>query len=292
MQYLSAYIHNKLHSIYEENEIKSLFRRIMEFVCRVKPHEISLCKDKEISPNERQRIEDIVMRLQNHEPIQYILGETEFYGMTFIVNQNVLIPRPETEELVELIINMHTIHRKPDVVPREPCTILDIGTGSGCIAVSLAKYLPHARVYAIDHSEKALETAKRNALINKVEVQFIGQDLFEAFPPGIFPEKWDIIVSNPPYITTSEQKNMARHVLDYEPHNALFVPDREPLLFYKQIAGFGKKYSKETGEIYVETSALHGRDTEKMFRSEGYNYVELIKDISGKDRIVRAKMNE
>ncbi|GHS91170.1 release factor glutamine methyltransferase [Bacteroidia bacterium] len=261
----------------------------MEFVCRIKPHEIPLCKDKEISPYERQRIEDIVLRLQNYEPIQYILGETEFYGMTFTVNRNVLIPRPETEELVELIINTYTAHRVPCTTHCEPYTILDIGTGSGCIAVSLAKYLPQARVYAIDNSEKALETAKYNASINKVDVQFIRQDIFEVFPSGIFPEKWDIIVSNPPYITTSEQKSMARNVLDHEPHNALFVPDQDPLLFYKYIAGFGKKYLKENGEIYVETSALHGSDTEKMFLSERYSSVELIKDISGKDRIVMGK---
>ncbi len=282
MQHLSEYIYNKLSPIYEENEIKSLSQWIIESVFKMKPHEISLCKDKKISPNDRQRIEDILLRLENNEPIQYILGETEFYGMTFTVNQDVLIPRPETEELVEWVIREH---QKDN---RNPLQILDIGTGSGCIAISIAKHLSNASVYAIDISEKAIETAKHNASINQVNVQFICQDIFKSISSDILPEKWDIIVSNPPYVSIFEQENMAKHVLDYEPHTALFVPNESPLLFYERIAEFGKDLLKETGQIYVETSALYGEETAKMFRDNGYQNIELRKDISGRDRMVRA----
>ncbi len=284
MQYLSEYIHNKLSPIYEENEIKSLSQWIIEFVFGIKSYEISLCKDKEISLNERQRIEDIILRLQNNEPIQYILGETEFFGIPFTVNPDVLIPRPETEELVEWVIQDQ---RKN--IRQHPPQILDIGTGSGCIGISLAKYIPFANVYAIDISEKALETAKHNATINNVNVQFICQNIFNTISSDIFPEKWDIIVSNPPYVSVFEQKNMAKNVLNYEPHTALFVPDENPLLFYERIAEFGKEYLKEKGLVYVETSALYGNETAEMFRSKGYKKVELKKDISGRDRIVRAE---
>ena len=284
MQHLSEYICDRLRPIYERNESKSLSLWIIESVFGMKPHEISLCKDKEISPNERQQIEDILRRLLNHEPIQYILGETEFFGMSFSVNPNVLIPRPETEELVEWIIQEHQ-KKFP-----YPLQILDIGTGSGCIAISLAKHLPDAHVYAIDISEKALETAKKNASANNVSVEFVCQDIFKPFttvPSGIFSEKWDIIVSNPPYISISEQKNMEKNVLDYEPHSALFVPDNSPLIFYEQIAKFGKNYLKETGTIYAETSALYGKDTADMFR-KSYHHVVLKKDLSGRDRMIKA----
>jgi len=283
MQHLPEYICDKLSPIYKKNEAKSLSQWIIESIFGIKPHEISLCKDKEISPNERQRIEDILLRLLNHEPIQYILGETEFFGMSFSVNPDVLIPRPETEELVEWIIREH------GEKTTYPLQILDIGTGSGCIAVSLAKHLPDANVYAIDISEQALETAKHNASINNVCVLFIRQDIFKPISSDIFPKKWDIIVSNPPYISVSEQKNMEKNVLEYEPHTALFVSDKTPLIFYEQIAEFGKKHLNENGAIYVETSALYGQKTAEMFCSQGYQHVDLRKDISGRDRMIKAE---
>ncbi len=283
MQQIAEYIYNQLRFIYDENESKSLSQWILESVLKMKPYEVSLCKDKEISPNDRQRIEDIIRRLQNNEPIQYILGETEFFGMRFTVNPDVLIPRPETEELVEWIIQNH----KKD--NQSPLQVLDIGTGSGCIAISLAKHLPHACVYAIDISEKALETAKLNASINNVNVRFICQDIFKEISSGIFPEKWDIIVSNPPYVSCFEQENMSKNVLDHEPDVALFVPDNDPLLFYRQIAEFGKKHLKKHGKIYVETSALYGQETADLLQTKGYQQVELKKDISGQDRMVGAE---
>ncbi|MDR1371376.1 MAG: peptide chain release factor N(5)-glutamine methyltransferase [Dysgonamonadaceae bacterium] len=284
MQHLSEYIYNKLNPIYEKNEIRSLSQRIIESVFKMKFHEISLCKDKKISSNERRQIEDILLKLQNHAPIQYILGETEFYGMPFIVNPTVLIPRPETEELVGWIIQNHRQNGS------SPLQILDIGTGSGCIAISLAKHMPESWVYAIDLSEKALETAKQNALMNGVDVQFMRQDILKPFSPDILSLKWDIIVSNPPYVSFFEQKNMSRNVLDYEPHDALFVPDDAPLLFYEQIAESGIIHLKKDGAIYVETSALYGKETAEMFRRKGYRHVEMRKDLSGRDRMVLAKI--
>jgi release factor glutamine methyltransferase len=222
--------------------------------------------------------------LQKHEPIQYILGETEFYGLPFIVNADVLIPRPETEELVDLILRDIKSEKK------ESLTVLDIGTGSGCIAVSLAKNIPGASVYAVDISSAALETAKKNARQNKADVHFVEQDVFNDFPATVFPDTWDIIVSNPPYVMLSEKKDMAANVLEYEPPVALFVPNDRPLFFYEKIADFGLSRLKATGAVYVETNARLGNETLQLFLEKNYKQVSLHKDISGNDRILKAKI--
>ncbi|MDR3339528.1 MAG: peptide chain release factor N(5)-glutamine methyltransferase [Candidatus Symbiothrix sp.] len=282
MQKSLSFIRGELKQLYADAEIKSFVFLIVESVCGIDKHSFLSGKEKLLSPDEQVRIREIVADLKKFRPIQYILGETEFYGLRFKVNENVLIPRPETEELADLLYK--------DCASRKTFfSVLDIGTGSGCIAVALAKNLPQASVYAMDISEKALVVAQENAKYNSVKVQFFRHNVVADFPAGL-PEKWDIIVSNPPYITPQEKKTMSKNVLDYEPHQALFTPEEKPLFFYERIADTGLIHLKENGALYFETSSLYGKATEKMLKEKGYHSVRLLKDISGKDRIIIAKL--
>ena len=278
MQSVINYIKAQLKPFYPESEIKSFIQLILDFICKIKPYEISIGKDKQLSDNEREEINRIVGFLKEYKPIQYILGETEFFGLRFLVDESVLIPRPETEELVELILNDY---KGKDI------SILDIGTGSSCIAVSLAKNIPLSKVYAIDISEESLLVAKKNAALNDVDVQFYQQDVFSALSENIFSDKFDVIVSNPPYITPDEKKAMHDNVLKYEPHIALFTPQNNPLLFYDRIAELGKYLLKQGGGVYFEINALYGKQVCDLLKDLGYENVQLYQDISGNDRIVR-----
>jgi release factor glutamine methyltransferase len=277
-----AYIKESLKDSYPPSEVSSIVRLIMERICHIPPYRF-LSGDNTILPDsEKKRIREITEHLKQMEPIQYIIGIADFYSLEFEVNPAVLIPRPETEELVEHII------RDND---NKAVNILDIGTGSGCIAVTLARHLKQARVSAADISPEALSTARRNAERNGTDITFIRTDILrseeaEADIPGQF----DIIVSNPPYIKEEEKKDMERNVLDYEPHLALFVPDEDPLLFYRTIARFGKKKLNAGGRLYFEINAQCGAETAGMLCIEGYKQVELIKDLSGKDRILKAQL--
>ena len=289
MKPIFQFIREQLQDFYPETEIKSFIYLILESVCNMEKSSVLQYKDKQLSLHERLRIKEIIMELKKHRPIQYILGETEFFGLKFKVDENVLIPRPETEELVERVLSglppPDPLHRRG----RE-YTILDIGTGSGCIAVALAKYLPDAKVYALDISEKALNVALQNAIKNQVEVHFFKYDILErdSFPyPAL---DFDCIVSNPPYVTLKEKVNMGKNVLDYEPHQALFVPDDNPLLFYERIADFARNRLKENGLLYLEINSLYGQALMKMLKEKKIHSVELLKDISGKDRIIIAKL--
>jgi len=276
------FIQEQLQDFYPDDEIKSLGYLILKSVCSVDKSLVLRHKDKKLSLNERFRAEEIIEELKKYRPIQYITGETEFYGLKFNVDENVLIPRPETEELVEWVIKE---------APRSGY-FLDIGTGSGCIAVALAKHLPHAEVLAIDISDKALDVARCNAVLNQVNVRFFLHDILDDKPLAspysslIF----DCIVSNPPYVTLKEKNTMARNVLDYEPHQALFVPQDNPLLFYERIADFARSHLKETGSLCMETNSLYGQASAKMLEDKKYSSVKLIKDISGNDRIIIAKL--
>ncbi|GHT11909.1 release factor glutamine methyltransferase [Bacteroidia bacterium] len=284
MQTTLNLIKAQLQHLYSDAEIKAFGFLILESVCCLDKQAVLRDKDKQLSPNERFQIGEIIESLKKYRPIQYILGETEFYGLRFKVNENVLIPRPETEELVDLI---QSDYRK------SPLSVLDIGTGSGCIAIALAKNLPDASVYALDISEKALEIARQNAERNRVNVHFFQQDILADFPAnssGDLPEKWDIIVSNPPYVTPEEKRAMSKNVLDYEPHQALFAPQKKPLLFYERIADMGLNRLEESGALYFETSALYGKETVGMLREKGYRSVQLLQDISGKDRMIIARL--
>ena len=276
-----AYIKESLKDLYPPSEISSLVRLIMERVSNIQPHHFLFCKDKILPEAEKNRIHEIVARLKEMEPIQYILGTADFYSLQFEVNPSVLIPRPETEELVEQVI----IDNEGKKIK-----ILDIGTGSGCIAVTLRKHLKQASIIATDISAEALDTARRNAKRNNATITFIQTDILNPEKAEMdIPFILDVIVSNPPYIKEEEKIDMERNVLDYEPHIALFVPDNDPLLYYWHIAHFGKKKLRRNGRLYFEINAAYGSMVVEMLEEEGYKDIELIQDLSGKDRIVKAR---
>ena len=286
------FIREQLRDFYSDAEIKSFFYLIVESVCNLDKSSVLRHKDKQLSLNEHLRIQEIIEELKKYRPIQYILGETEFYGLEFKVDENVLIPRPETEELVERIIKEEKPF--PDPLRREgnEYKLLDIGTGSGCIAITLAKHLPGAEVFALDISDQVLDVARRNAKLNQANVHFFRHDILkdEPFPFLFSALTFDCIVSNPPYVTLKEKAAMARNVLDYEPHQALFVPQENPLLFYERIADFALSRLKKAGSLYLETNPLYGQASAKTLEKKKFRGVKLLKDISGNDRILIAKL--
>lgn len=277
MQDILQNIRKSLSGFYPDNEISGLVRLLIEHVTKSSMPALLSDKNTKITSEEVLKIDKIVERLQRFEPIQYILGETEFYGLPFTVNQDVLIPRPETEELVELILN-----ENKESKPR----ILDIGTGSGCIAVSLQKLLPNASVKGWDISEKALAVAALNSKSNSVNVTFNQVDILSDYPTN---HSFDIIVSNPPYVLDSEKTDMHANVLEYEPHTALFVADNSPLLFYNRIADVAIQLLTDGGKLYFEINRAKGQETIKMLENKKFSEIRLIKDISGNDRMVRAQ---
>lgn len=278
-----AYIRHSLENLYPKNEIQSFTRLIMEEVCGIPPHHLLFGKGKELSDTEKLEIKEIIEQLKKYKPLQYILGKADFYGRTFRVNPSVLIPRPETEELIEHIC--HDLEEETD----KAVTILDIGTGSGCIAITLAKELPGADVVAIDISPDALVTARENARALRAPVTFIPCDILDTGrAEAEIPFMFDVIVSNPPYVMEREKEAMEANVLEYEPPLALFVSDSDPLLFYRAIARFGRKKLKKGGRLYFEINALCGSDTVRLLEQEGYHSIQLIRDLSDKDRMVKA----
>lgn len=281
MQQIIHNIRHELRGLYTHSELSTLIRIILEEVFSINYTGIDYDKINNLSSSELSKVEDIISRLKMSEPIQYILGKTEFYGLSFKVTKDVLIPRPETEELVEWILSENSIKQ---------LTILDIGTGSGCIAVTLAKKLPKAEVHAWDISEKALKVAIENARLNDVTVNFMKQDVLSLNNIQQLisqREKYDVIVSNPPYIMESERETMDKNVLLYEPHEALFVADKNPLLFYDIISSLAKELLKDNGVIYFEINRSFGNDITRMLLEKGYKSVELRKDISGNTRMIR-----
>lgn len=229
-----------------------------------------------LTEEQAKKLSSILNELKTGQPLQYILGYTEFYGLTFEVNSNVLIPRPETEELVSWII---------ESVSSMPTNILDIGTGSGCIAITLKHELKQSKVSAIDISIGALETAKVNAAKNEVEVNYIHADILMHERIKI-DEKLDIIVSNPPYVTETDKRQMHTNVTDFEPHTALFVPEDEPLIFYKAIADFAITNLKPNGLLFLEINESYGKATIDMLMNKSFINIELRKDMSGRDRMI------
>lgn len=276
MNQLTAFIRNSLLDIYPPEEVKALTMIICCDMLGMNALDIYMGKDINLSEGKKRDLENILFRLRKNEPIQYIQGLTQFCGLTFHVAQGVLIPRPETAELVELIVG--------ESIPSPK--ILDIGTGSGCIAISLAKKIPDAQVTAWDVSPVALEMAKCNNRNLSVEVNFVLQDVFDAKIIG--EHLYDIIVSNPPYITVSEKQSMESNVLDWEPENALFVADDDPLCFYTRIARLGQSLLSPNGKLYFEINQAYGPEILGMLSVYGYKDMRLIKDFFGKDRIVTA----
>jgi release factor glutamine methyltransferase len=250
--------------------------------------DLALNPEMEMDALQLLRWESVLSELKKEKPIQYILGETEFYGLPFLVNENTLIPRPETEELVAWIIESTKYE-----VQNTRLNLLDIGTGSGCIAISLAKNLSNAQVAAIDVSEKALVIAKENAKVNAVDVNFIQTDILKVddldqLPTSNFqlPTHFDIIVSNPPYVRNLEKVEIKPNVLAYEPHLALFVEDTDALLFYRKIAELALKNLSENGKLYFEINQYLGKETVELLESLGFKNIELKKDIYGNDRMI------
>lgn len=272
-----SHIKENLLPLYPAEEASALARWILTDVFSLSPTELYTGKDINFQPKDWDRLEDILTRLRNHEPIQYILGTCSFCGLEFQVAPGVLIPRPETAELVDWIVSGHRTSLSAD--------ILDIGTGSGCIAISLAHHLKGATVSAWDISSEALRIARQNAERNQVRVSFTRTDILQPEVPDM---QADIIVSNPPYITEKEREEMEHNVLDWEPEQALFVPDNDPLLFYRAIARHGLHMLRPQGRIYFEINRAYGKETTDLLMRLGYKQVELKKDFYGNDRMIKA----
>lgn len=277
MKDIAAYIKDSLNTYYPESEISGFTRIIVEYITGKSYLQASI-DNVGLTQEQQSKVISILDRLRAYEPIQYILEETEFFGLPFFVNENVLIPRPETEELVELVLSENTTSE---------LSLLDIGTGSGAIAIALAKHSKKAFVSAWDISVKALDVAVLNAKINTVDVSFKRVDVLSDVPTD---NKYNIIVSNPPYVLESEKGAMEQNVLDYEPHNALFVPDSNALLFYNRIADIALKILEPQGKLYFEINRAKGQETVDMLCKKGFVNVSLFKDISGNDRMVRAEL--
>lgn len=280
----------QLVQIYDEGEAKAIARMVYEERFGLTLSDIYLGRETQLSAADQTELEEIAKRLLQGEPIQYVLGQADFCGRTFMVNEHVLIPRPETEELCNW---------KPLPLPSpkgEGAKILDIGTGSGCIAITLAAMYPEAQVIGWDISEDALEVAKINAIRNNVNVSFEQVDVLNLPSPLPFGggrgEALSLIVSNPPYICNKERAAMAVNVLEYEPHTALFVPDDDPLLFYRAIAQYGQTALKAGGWLYFEINPLYAREMCDMLRIMSYHDIELKADQYGKQRMIRAQRSE
>lgn len=277
-----------LFAIYEQSEADAIARTVVESIGN---GSFSALGEKDLSADEEQRVSEIQRRLLTHRPVQYVLNEAWFYGLKFEVNESVLIPRPETEELVDWIIKnvrstMYDVKARPVHQTSDIVHVLDIGTGSGCIPISIKKNIPSVEVSAIDVCSEALHTAMNNAVKHETAINF---QLLDFLDENKWNElgKYDIIVSNPPYIKSSEATTMSSHVLDYEPHKALFVPDEDGLLFYRKIADFALTHLNINGVVYLEINQQLGKETAELFQQKGFT-VELKNDMSGHERMVKA----
>ena len=268
-----------LAPLYGDGEAKAIARLVFEVRFGLSMSDICLGKDTQLSANNQKELKGIVDRLLEQEPIQYVLGQANFYGRTFMVNEHVLIPRPETEELCQWI-------NSQDASPR--VRLLDIGTGSGCIAITLAAMYPKAEVTAWDISPEALEVARENAKRTHVNVSFEQIDILH-LPSNLLHQTYDLIVSNPPYICNKERACMEANVLEHEPHTALFVPDDDPLLFYRAIAQYGQTALEPEGWLYFEINPLYAQPLSDMLHMMSYHDIELNLDQYGKQRMIRAK---
>jgi len=282
-----------LTTLYDSQETESIILLTISEITHLSNATIKAFPEKEITSEQIQQLQNILIQLQTGKPIQYILGYTEFYGLKFLVNPTVLIPRPETEELVEWVLSSVS---SPDSyweqLPVGSFHLLDIGTGSGCIAISLKKNLHGAQVSAIDISPEALQTAKQNAKLNEVEINFIEADILnlKSDPDNYRDEnpKFEIIISNPPYVTLKDKSQMHINVTNFEPHTALFVPEDDPLIFYKAIADFAINNLTANGLLFFEINESYGQETVDLLTEKGFKYIELKKDMGNKYRMIRA----
>jgi len=256
--------------LYNNDEARSLYYMLCEECLALSKSKLIIAEDMDLSVEKTNHLYNCLERLKKNEPIQYVLGNTKFCGLNFFVNESVLIPRPETEELVNIILKNKLGDK----------TVLDIGSGSGCIAISLAKHYPNAKVTALDISKDALELSKRNAKENDVNLEFINADIINYKSD----KKYDIIVSNPPYVIELEKKHMSKNVLDYEPELALFVKNDDPLQFYKAILDFAKNTLNKNGKIYFEINEKYKDEIKRLTCNYGYSNIECKEDLFGRDR--------
>lgn len=275
--------HKELDPIFGKDEVDSFFDMLLKAYLGFSRIDLVLNPNLAITKTEEQPLFEALSRLKLEEPIQYIIGNTEFYGLKVKVNTHTLIPRPETEELVDWILR--------DIGNQESeVNILDIGTGSGCIAVALAKNLPNAKVYAIDVSEEALSVAKENAKLNDVKIEFIHQDILslDNADQVLSSRKFDIIVSNPPYVRVQEKSEIKNNVLNYEPHLALFVENNDPFLFYKVIAQFAVENLKPKGQLFFEINQYLGKEMVQLLKYYKFKNIELKKDLFDNNRMIKS----
>lgn len=267
---------NRVTVPYSKAEIQTIIYLLLEKKLGLSQTEVLSGKKLEVSPDE---FDPFILRINQHEPIQYILGEAHFYGSVFKVNSSVLIPRPETELLVDEICRFARKGMRPK-------TLLDIGTGSGCIAISLARELSETTIEAIDISDAALACAAENAASLNAQVTFSKVDILRENIPGVF----DLIVSNPPYITSAEKRSMNKNVLEFEPHQALFAPGTDPTIFYKAIGEKARKSLSSGGSLWFEINEHYGTELRKLMEVLGYQQIQIIKDLDNKDRILMARL--
>lgn len=276
---LKTYIHQQLSTLYESTEIQSFYFMLLEHYGHYSKATVLVQPENNLPEEVEQNITKSISALQSALPIQYLLGETEFCTYRFFVDENVLIPRPETEELVDWVYNEYKTHHNS-------LKILDIGTGSGAIAITLKKLLSRAEVTAIDVSAGALAIAQRNAKANEAEVNFLQQDILTT---SSLTQKYDVIISNPPYVRFTEKAEMHPNVLRYEPHLALFVPDENPLIFYRKITELAATSLVHNGNLFFEINQYLAKETETLVRQEGFTQVILKQDLSGNDRMLCCK---
>jgi release factor glutamine methyltransferase len=290
-----TYFTDTLQEIYLKTEIDTFFFLLIEEKLNLRRVDTVMQPDFLIADANLSELKIILKRLQKEEPIQYILGNTEFYGLPFKVNKNTLIPRPETEELVEWIIREVTELQSNKVAKlvmdatstmneEKSISIIDIGTGTGCIPISLAKNLNNVKISAIDVSSEALIVAQQNATLNNVDISFLEMDILETKE---LPQQYDLIVSNPPYVRELEKVEINNNVLENEPHIALFVGDDNPLIFYSKIADLAKIHLKKEGLLFFEINQYLGKETVAMLKHKGFNSIKLKKDLFGNDRMVK-----
>jgi len=279
-----TYIRKELKTYYDDREVNQFVFIIFDHLMNFSKIDVHTKNDTTLTENIVQKTKKIVSELKKYRPIQYVLGQTEFYDLKFDVTPDVLIPRPETEELVKWIHDDH--HNQKQKIK----SILDIGSGSGCIAIRLAKWFPHAQVDAMDISKTAIEVAKHNAEHNQTSISFCCDDILMPSNKIWTNKKYSVIVSNPPYVRETEKSLMNKNVVDFEPHNALFVPDNDPLIFYRAIGLFAMQHLDEHGKLYVEINENFGNETVELFKNMNLKDIVLRKDINDKNRMIRCNL--
>jgi len=307
---------DQLASLYDQAEAKSIAWWCISHVCKVSKASFMATKNEELSSENELSLNSVLQVLKTGKPVQYVLGETEFYGLPFKVNPTVLIPRPETEELVDWVLielrnrinaaaisatestgkgsENNSVLKEPTlesiIEANQTVKVLDLGTGSGCIPIAIKKYLPQVEISAIDISQGAIETAIENAELNNVSVSFLKDDILNIIDISILNTQYSILISNPPYVTVSEKAGMHKNVLEHEPHTALFVPDNDALVFYNYIADFAKVHLVKQGLLFLEINENLGSKTVNLLKEKGFSGIELRQDMRGKNRMIRATL--